>query len=170
MPSAAEIVLRYSGGAGNTDPLASLGGALSTAAGGVVDDNVLHDIFDLVSGAERLAGDIEYRGIYVRNEGADTLFGAVIWISSDTTAAFTELDIALAAEAVNATMATIANESTAPGGVTFSHPSTEGTGLSIGDIPAGQMKGIWLRRTVSAGSTAQASDTCQISVAGDSAT
>ena len=169
MPTAAELLWVYSGGAANTDPNASLGGAISTAGAGVIDDNVLHDLFDLVTGAERLAGDVEYRGIYVKNAGADTAIGCVIWVSTDSTAAFSELDIALGDEAVNVTMETIANEQTAPSGPVFTHPSSEGAGLAIGDIPAGQMKGVWVRRTVTAGATAQASDTAQLSVAFDSA-
>lgn len=41
---AADIVFRYSGGAANVDPNASLGGARSTAGGGVIDNAVLHDL------------------------------------------------------------------------------------------------------------------------------
>lgn len=169
MPAAVDIEWRYSGGAGNTDPNACLGGAISTAGAGLIDDNVLHDLFDLVTGAERTAGDTEYRGFYIKNNGADTAIGVVIWVSTDSTAAFSEVDIALAAEAVDVTMATIANESTAPATVSFTHPGSEGAGLSIGDLPAGSRKGVWIRRTITAGATAQASDTAQLSVAFDSA-
>lgn len=165
MPVAADILYRYSGGAGNTDPSASLGGVMSTAGGGTIDDNVLHDLFDLVTGAERAAGDVEYRGFYIHNShGSETLIGAVIWISTDNA----EIDIALADEAVGATMETIANESTAPVGPVFTHPTTEAGGLVIGDIPAGSRKGIWIRRTIAQGSSSIPNDTVSLSVAGDS--
>lgn len=167
MPVAADIALRYSGGAGNTDPNASLGGAMSTAAGGVVDDDVLHDLFDLVTGTERQAGDTEYRAIYVRNEHASqTAFAARLYVGNPDN---TEIDIGLATEAVNTAIAeTLANESTAPTGITFSHPTTDGAGLLIGDIPAGQFKGVWIRWTVPAGTTAINPDRGGLNVAFDS--
>jgi hypothetical protein len=61
--------------------------------------------------------------------------------------------------AVNGTEQTIANETTAPTSVTFSAPSTAGTGLALGDIPAGQRRAIWLRRPVTPGAPNSASDT-----------
>lgn len=166
MPSAADITYRYSGGAANTDPNASLGGALSTAAGGVIDDNVLLDLFDIVTGAQRQAGYTDYRAFYIRNEHAtQTLYGAVLWISTDNA----EIDIALASEAVGSNIAqTIATQETAPTGPTFTHPTTEGGGLSIGDIAAGQQKGVWIRRVIAAGSSSIPTDTVGLSVAGDS--
>jgi hypothetical protein len=42
---------------------------------------------------------------------------------------------------------TIANDTTAPAGVTFSAPTTKATGLSIGNIAAGSVQAIWIRRT-----------------------
>ena len=53
---AAAPIWRLSGGAANTNPLASLGGIMSTstAAGS--------NIFDDVTGDEGAAGDVEYRG------------------------------------------------------------------------------------------------------------
>jgi hypothetical protein len=171
MPSAADLVLRYSGGAANTNQALSLGGALSTAAGGVIDDNVAGDLFDTVTGSQRAAGYTDYRAIYIRNEHAtQTAYATVIWIAGPDN---TELDMALATEAVNATIAnTIASKTTAPTGAwlaaPFAHPASEGGGLAIGDIPAGQFKGIWLRRTIPAGSTSIPSDTAGISFAFDS--
>lgn len=171
MPAASDLVWRYSGGAANTNPSLSIGGALSTAGGGVIDDNVLHDIFDLVSGAQRQAGYVDYRAIYVRNEHAtQTAYNAALWISTDNT----EIDVALATEAVSVAIAnTIATEETAPtlawlSGGAWSHPTTEGAALSIGDIPAGGYKGIWIRRTIPAGSSSIPSDTVGLSVSFDS--
>lgn len=48
---------------------------------------------------------------------------------------------------------TIANESTAPTGPTFSQPTTVGAGLSIGTMAASALYGIWIKRPVVAGST-----------------
>lgn len=161
---ASDIATRLSGGAGNADPNASLGGVISATA---FVDNVLNNLWDNVSGAESAAGDVEYRGFYVRNGHATLAWIApTIWLSSLTSSADTEFDIALAAEGVNVTMATIANESTAPATVAFTRPTTKATGLVIPDIPAGQFKGIWIRRTVNAGAAA-ANDTGAFTIEGD---
>lgn len=161
---AADPVYRFSGGASNSDPNASLGGVKSSNGPTTGVDN---NLFDDVTGDEHTAGDVEYRGLYVHNAGDVDLQNAVIWISGLSTSAETEVDIALADEAVGATMETIANESTAPSGPTFSRPTTKGAGLALGTIPAGSHRGFWVRRTVSAGSTPQAADTFSIRAEGD---
>jgi hypothetical protein len=164
-----DIEYRLSGGAANTSPAASLGGAMSTAGGGVITSGGANNLWDDVSGAESSAGDTEYRGFYVKNNhGSLTWQSVFVWIDSLTSSADTEFDIALAAEAVNVAMATIANESTAPATVTFSRPTTKAGGLSIGNIPNGQFKGIWIKRTVTAGAAA-ANDTGSIRCEGDTA-
>lgn len=167
MPIASsDIQYRLSGGASNTDPNASLGGAKSSTQ---VTDNTDNNLFDDVTGAEHTAGDIEYRAIYVHNaHGSLTLTSAVVWINSDTTGADSDLSIAVGTAAVNGTEQTVANESTAPSGVTWSDAAvSRATGLSLGDLPTGQHKAVWLRRTITAGSTPQAADTCAIQAGGD---
>jgi len=59
-----DVDLYLSGGAGNSDPNASLGGVISSTA---ITDDSLHNIFDYVSGSEASAGDDEVRAIYVKN-------------------------------------------------------------------------------------------------------
>lgn len=152
----ADFVTRLSGGAANAVGNASLGGAKSsTAMSSTVDQ-----LFDAVSAAQAAAGLIEYRCVYLHNaNSADTMTAAVVFISANTPLAGTTLDIGVGTSAVNGTEQTIANESTAPTSVTFSAPSTAGTGLTLGDLPAGQHRAIWLRRTITAGSGSSASDT-----------
>lgn len=167
MPIAsADIKYRLSGGAANSDPNAALGGAKSSTD---VVDNVDNNLFDDVSGAEHTAGRVEYRCIYVHNAHATlTLTSALVWIQSDTSGADSDLSIAVGSAAVNGTEQTIANETTAPTGVTWSDAAiSRATGLALGDLPAGQHKAVWLRRTISAGSTPQAADTCSIQAGGD---
>lgn len=170
--TASDIEYRLSGGAANTSPILSLGGAMSTAGGGLITPGGTNNVWDDVSGAEAAAGDTEYRCIYIKNNhGSLTLQSAVLWIDSLTTSTSTEFDIALDPAAVGATAtASTSDENTAPTGgtVTFSRPTTKGAGLSIGDIPSQSRKAIWLRRTVTAGA-ASASDTGSIRVEGDTA-
>jgi hypothetical protein len=164
-----DLVYRLSGGAENTDPDASLGGAMSTEAEGVLTTEVANNLFDDVTGKEGAPGDVEYRGFYVENDhGSLTAQNAEIWIEQDANSADDTTAIALADEAVNSAMETIANESTAPSGPTFSAP-TEESPLSIGNIPAGQFKGIWIRRTIAEGAAAKDTVTLKVKVAVETA-
>jgi hypothetical protein len=164
---AADIIERLSGGSGNTDVNASLGGAKSSTA---LTDNATHNLWDVVSSAESSAGDTEYRCIYVHNNhGSLTLQSAKVWISTNTPSADTAIRIALGTSAVNGTEQTIANESTAPTGVTWSTAANEGAALSIGNIPAGQHKAIWIERVISAAASAANDDSYVLSYAGDTA-
>src|SRR4029078_6456530 len=142
--TASDLKIYFSGGSGNTDPNASLGGAISTTE---VTDNTTHNLFDQVSGTESLAGDTEYRGIYLKNtHGTLTLQNTKVYISSNTASTDTTIDIALDGGATNATMETLTDESTAPSGETCSEPTTDAGGLSIGSLAAGEKKGIFVRR------------------------
>ena len=160
------IKFYLSGGAENADPNASLGGIISSTE---VSGTALNNIFDDVSGDESTPGDIEYRGIYVKNtHGTLTLQGAKLWLESEV-ASGAAIAIALAGEGVNATMETIATEQDAPVGESFTSPTSKGTGLSMGDIAAGQRYGFWLRRTVGAATPAQNADGVTPRVEGDTA-
>lgn len=140
-----DIHYRLSGGAANAVPAASLGGIKSSTARGA-------NLFDDVSSAEAAAGDVEYRCIYVHNAHASlTLSAARIWIQANTPSPGTVVAIGLGTAGLNLTEQTVANEQTAPTGVTFSSPADYATGLAIGDIPFGQHFSIWERRTVTAG-------------------
>ena len=126
---AGDIIFRLSGGAGNSDPDLSLGGVISSTA---ITDASVENLFDNVSGAESTAGDTEYRGFYVlNNHGSLTWQSVKLWISTETPSADSLIDIALAGEGVDVTMETIANESTAPVGESFTHPTSAGAGLSL---------------------------------------
>ena len=156
-----DLLIRLSGGSGNSDPNASLGGAMSTST--TVTDNTTHNLFDQVTGTESNAGDIEYRGIYLlNNHGSLSATSTKTYISSNTSSANTSLDMALDGGATNATMETLSDESTAPSGETFTAPTSYATGLSIGTLAAGEKKGIFLRRTVDAGAAAVNDDTATV--------
>lgn len=156
----ADIQYRLSGGAANASAAASLGGAKSSTS-------ATSGLFDDVTSAESAAGDTEYRCFYVHNNhGTLALQNAVIWIVSNTTG--NRIAIGLGSSAINGTEQTVANEDTAPAGVTFSQPTTKAGGISLGSIPAGQHKAVWIRRTIAAASSAS-NDTYQLRVEGDTA-
>lgn len=161
-----DLSVRLSGGAANADPNAALGGAKSSTAVGTG----IHNLFDQVSSAETTAGDTEYRCIYIHNgHGTLTWTSPVVWISSNTPSTDTSVEIAVGSAAVNGTEQTVADESTAPSGVTFSAPSSFGAGLSLGDIPAGQHKAVWIKRIVNASAGAYSDDQATINFQGDTA-
>jgi hypothetical protein len=163
--TASDIDFKLSGGASNADGDASLGGVISSNA----QSASLNAFFDRVTGAEALAGDVEYRCLYVTNShGSLTLYAATVWLSVNSPSTDTAIAIGLGTAAVNAEEQTVGNESTAPSGVSFSAPASYAAGLLIGDIPAGQHKAIWVRRTVGSSAAAYNSDGYTLDVQGDS--
>lgn len=159
----ADIEYRLSGGAANSSPAASLGGAKSSTVVG-------SDLFDDVASGESAAGDTEYRCVYVHNDhGSLTMESAKVWIQANTPSPDTVIAIGVGTAAINGTEQTVADESTAPSGVTFSSPTSEGTSLSLGNIPFSQHKAVWIRRTVTAGASAYNSDSFTLRVKCDTA-
>ena len=141
---------------------------MSTVSGGIINPGDVNGDWDDVTAPEALSGDTEYRGGYLTNTHASLqLQSSVLWIDSLTASPDTEFDIGLGG-AVDATLATIANESTAPASVTFTRPTSKGAGLSVGNVNAGSTQGYWIRRTVGA-TAAAASDTGSIRWEGDTA-
>lgn len=158
---ASDLKYRLSGGAANTDPNASLGGAKSST-------DVPLNLFDDVSSAEASAGDTEYRCVYIHNNhGSLPLQNAVVWVQSQTPSTDTSVAIGVGSSATNGVEQTVANENTAPASVTFASPSTKVAGLVLGNIPAGQHKAIWVRRDVAASAQAYNNDTFTLRVEGD---
>jgi hypothetical protein len=169
-----DIVYRYSVAAAAGDTTAS---SAAASLGDQVATNgpttaVANNLWDDTTGAESAAGDVEYRCVFVLNNHATlTLIAAVAYIASQTAGGgLIEMGLdpaAISAKgAASAQAATIANESTAPAGVTFTSP-TSGSPLAIGDMAPGQVKGIWLRRTVTAGAGPVNPDGAIITVTGD---
>lgn len=157
--AAADIKYYLSGGAANSDPALSLGGAISNT------EVAANALFDDVSSAEASAGDTEYRCIYVKNTHATiTLTVPKAFIQANTTS--NRIAIALAGEGLNVAAEAVANESTAPVGETFSQPADYATGLAMVDIPPGGYHGIWVRRVIPAAAVA-ATDTYTIRVQGE---
>ena len=157
-----DIKYRLSGGSANTDPAASLGGAKSST-------DAPSGLLDTVTSGEAASGDTEYRAFYVHNAHATlTLEAAKLWIQANTPSADTTLEVGLGTSAVNATEQTIANEGVAPSGVTFVAAADEAGAISLGDIPAGQHRAVWIKRIVSAAAAAS-NDTANLRVKGDTA-
>jgi len=160
---AGDLKFYLTGGAGNSDPNASLGGTTSNTQ----VSTALHQLFDVVTPEEATAGDVEYRAIDVVNTNpTDTLESAFLYISSETTSTGSTIAIGYDATGTQS----IADESTAPVAITFSTPTSKATGVALGNIAAnGGKKRIWIRRTITAGAGKQAADTGQLSITGGTA-
>jgi len=158
---AVTIKFYLSGGSGNTDPAASLGGARSTTE---VTGSTL---WDKVESAEAAAGDIEYRCIYAKNTGADTALDAKVWVQANTPSLDTAIAIALDGEGKNGTAETETDEGTAPTGESFSAPTDYAGGLALGSLAQNDEYPIWIRRTVTAAAANTPSDTFTLRVGYD---
>jgi len=152
---ATDILYKYSvaAAAGNTTAgtaAGSLGDQISTTQ---ITDATLGNLFDDVSGDENAASDVEYRGYFVHNNHATLTWQApVAWLSAEVAggaSAAISIDTTAASpvDAATQQMKSIADESTAPATQTFSSPTTKGSGLALSDLAAGNVKGIWVRRT-----------------------
>lgn len=154
------------------DPNQSLGKYVSQTQ---IVDATLHNLFDVITGDENAASDVEYRCFFVLNNHATlTWQNVVAWLSAEVAgganAAIALDDLAPSAKGASpAQAAEIVDESTAPTGVgAFSSPTSKGAGLSIGDIGPEQVKAIWVRRTAT-NSAALDNDGVTIRCEGDTA-
>jgi hypothetical protein len=116
--------------------------------------NIANNMFDDVAKADAKAGDTNYRGVYWENDHAsDSMVDIRMWIETNTQGQDV-VQIAIANEAVNVTMATIANEATDPAlTIDFddTNPIDYDSGIIIPDLTFGSFQGWWLKRTVPAG-------------------
>lgn len=148
-----------SGSAGNTlaqtDANLSIGGYPSTTAVGTG----LHELFPMATQAENAAGKTDFRCITVCNISAtDTAYNTRVWFSTADPAG--GMVWTIGAGTLNSALSSatkgieIANDTTAPAGVTFSAPTTRETGISLGDIAPGCYSQVWIRCVQGATSTA----------------
>ncbi len=144
-----------SGAAGNTTAGSANSSLGKYAATTVWAGGSLHDLFDQISGSENQAGSVEYRCIFVHNTNgnnpaqnvrvsllSEVAGGATLSIGVDPTAASPVGSAA--AQALS-----VANETTAPAGVSFSSPTTYAAGVDLGTIPVGHVRALWIRRAAS---------------------
>jgi len=174
--TATDILYKFSvaAAAGNTTAgtaAGSLGDQISTTQ---ITDATLHNLFDLITGDENAASDVEYRCIFVHNNhGTLTWENVVVWLSAEVAggavaAISVDTTAASAIGSGSAQAKTVADESTAPATQTFSAPTTKGTGLSIGNLAAGECRAIWVRRTA-ANTSAVNNDGVTVRCEGDTA-
>lgn len=150
-----------SGTGGST--ISSLGGAITANQ---LIDGLLNDLFDDVIATESTAGRTEYRCVYIQNKNLTLVYQAAeVYIDTNAPNANVNCAIGLDPAGVNGVAVSIASETTAPVGVTFSEPGA-GTPLVIGDLAVDAFQAIWIRRTVTPGATASAADSLTLGFEG----
>ncbi len=132
------------------NPHASLGKWVSTST---VDPDEDNNIFDNITGVENAAGTSDYRCLFVQNNHATlTAIGVTAWLYSQISGGATvslgvDPTAASAKGATSIQAATSATQLTAPAGVSFSTAASSGTAIALGDIPAGHVRALWIKRT-----------------------
>ena len=160
----ADLKKLLTGGASNSDPNASIGGVVSSVE---LVNNMKNNLFDKVSAQEAEDGLEDYRCEALKNDHASLTYkGAKVWIRQQTTSSDTAVLIGASADGINTNPTAIADDSTAPTGVTFTSPATEAAAISIGDIPPGEFFCYWTKRDVDPNAAA-AADQYQIEVIGE---
>lgn len=133
----------------------------------------LNDLFDDVTGDDNANQVVDYRCVFIHNNHSSlTLIAPKFWIASEVSGGANiaiGVDLTAASSYGSSTPQAlqVANENTAPAGVAFSSPTTKTAGLNLGDLPAGQVKALWIRRTAT-NSAALNNDGATLQLEGDS--
>ena len=130
-----------------------LGGPVVAGANGIFSQNMIttNAVFDAVLKSENIAGTQDYRCLYFQNDYTDAsqVYDPTIQILSETSSAIFAVGFL---SDKNVIAASIANENTAPAGITFITPATTDAPIAMikGAVTAllpGEFVGIWFRRT-----------------------
>lgn len=128
--------------------------------------SLIDNFFDSITGAEAAAGSTEYRALIVKNDSAYTMYNTAAWLAQNTPFPNDEVWVAIEATVANA-IQSIASETTAPAGLTWSLAATEGAALAIGNLAAGATYGIWIKRVVSPTANRYAANNFMLTVKAD---
>lgn len=108
-----------------------------------------------VPDADRQAGEVYYRAVFVKCYGECQ--GVAAWVEPPVGA---QASFALAQETPTAeAVQAIADEKTAPTGLSWVDAVSEATALDIGDMVEDQLMGLWIRRTIPSASTVSSKET-----------
>lgn len=120
-------------------------------------------LFDDIAGIESLQGNTDYRCFYLKNEDSSTHSAIKLWCSQQPVGDDV-VRLGLDAAGINGTAATIANDTTAPAGVTFADTNSEVTALNIGTLAAGEYVAVWQKRSISAATRAAVADNFELTL------
>lgn len=138
-------------------------------------DAALNNLFPDTTGDENAGNQVDYQCMFVYNANASavTWVGVFAWLSAEVAggtsiALGVDTTAASVLASASAQAVTIANKNTAPAGASFTAPTTKAGGVAMGDIAAGSVRALWVRRTA-ANTTAVNNDGATIRCEGDTA-
>lgn len=124
---------------------------VSTIDSTVIIVGAVNKTFDNISPAQSLSGYVDYRCFYVINTAAEgTAVDVRLWVKNQPIGD-DSLSLALDPAGLNGTALTIADEEDTTNqlaGLSWSAPSSQATGIVIGDLTPGDYRAFWIRRTV----------------------
>lgn len=151
---AAELLYKYTGGAANANPDLSLGGDGSSVT---LLTTALNNLFDNVLPTDiATAEHISYRAFDILNDGANTALHVELFLTDTPNA---ESIVAVGYDSVGTQ--SIANDLTAPIGITFTTPLV-GSRLALPNMAPAATTRIWIRRTVDQGAANINDDTAYL--------
>lgn len=160
-----------SGGVNNALAASSLGGAISQIYFGQITSGIPSNLYNMVTTSQASSGIAnQYRCFYVKNNAnGETIRNVKIWFETLNSDQDITIQMGLDPGGKNSTPTTIANENTAPSGVTFSQPnSRDFNALLIGKLNAGDYYPVWINRTTAAGAAQYHLDSFVVRVEGGS--
>lgn len=163
------VRFQLSGGLGNENPHLSLGGQISTATNRNITSNVLHNLFDEVTNAEAVSGEFEYRHMYYRNGHEFTTRNTRLIVLTDSTSIWSKIEFAKGTAANGSVEQAIPSENTPPVGIPESswRIPNGSSPLVLGDVLAGSVASIWLRRKIEPGALIARNEKVHIRIIGD---
>lgn len=150
-----DLILRLSGGSGNTNPNASLGGIMSSTS---IVDAVDNNLFDDITRKEVIVGKTEYRCYYIYNSNASIpVHGAYFFIDSFPliSTVTVGLDPVGSGDGSASGVAQVINtEDTAPTNITFENAGEFKVKLPLPTLKPLEAQAIWVKRIAQSGKAA----------------
>lgn len=147
----AGLKLELSGGSGNINPDASIGGVRS---GTDIVDATNENLYDDISRKEVLLGKTEFRCYYIKNDGTDPVHGATLFIDQDVAISNVTMGldpIGAGDGSTTGVAQTISLEDTSPTGITFEDALEFKVKLALPTILPQESQAIWLKRINASG-------------------
>lgn len=167
-PPPLRVTFRYSGGAANDDEALSIGGAESSE-GGVEAEGLDGFLFNVLPDFDRpdaIAGKVIYRGFYahLENNGFAAPADLTVWLEDLDLVTGVMVAIGLSPQGPGGTMQSLASETTAPTGVSFSTPTAEVDALTLGETAAEEGAPVWVRVTLGENLAGGLGNTCPFKI------
>lgn len=157
--SSIQLQFFLSGGSGNSNPNASIGGGISNTP--VI--GTLNNLFSDLSSSEATSGKTDYRCLYIKNASvSDSLYMAEVYVYSQSSGGSY---VQIGTLPVGTLASLIPVETTPPTGVTFTDTSVNQK-ILVGTIPPQSSVPIWIKRTTDPSTSFKEKDNFVLKISG----